>query len=171
MAGGRSAAGTFQRDPVSLLFTGGARSLLERAYAHPGQWQGTRIAAATPEQAARFLAEFGIDVNGRDQWGRDRWSAGFVRAMYYQHKWHRARGQWTESRRHAANDARGIRNELGRMLPARGVIPRGRAIRVVSKPGGAAALRAVGKMPDSRRIFDDAGAPAGRFAFPEERDW
>lgn len=160
-----------KRDPVSVLFDRGARSLLERAYAHPGAWQGTRIAAATPAQAARMMAEHGINVYGRDQWGRDRWTAGFIRAVYFQHKWYYAQGRFSEQRRLEANDARGISYELGRWMPVRGVIPAGRAVRILSRPGGTAAVRAVAKLPAARRIYDDGGAPAGRWADPGARDW
>jgi len=112
----------------------------------------------------------GINVLGTDQWGRDRWAAGFIRAVYYQHKWYYAQGRFGP-RRTVANDARGIRYELGRRVPVLGVIPAGRAVRIMSKPGGAAAMKAVKKMPDSRRIYDDQKNAAGRWADPALRDW
>lgn len=159
-----------QRDPVSVLFDAGARLLLERAYARPGQWAGTRIVAPTPGQVAYFAAAHGINVLGRDEWGRDRWAAGFVRAVYHQHKWHRTGRGWGP-RRMTPNEARAIRYDLGRRVAALGVIPAGRAVRIVSKPGGPAAYRAAVKIPAGQRIFAADGTPGPRFAYSGERDW
>lgn len=155
---------------MSVLFDRGARVLLRRAYARPGQWVGTRLVGPSAQETAYFDAQ-GINIHGTDQWGRDRWAAGFIRAVYYQHKWFYAKGEFQGERRTAPNDTRGIRYELGRRKPAVGIIPAGRAIRIVSKPGGAAAMKAVKKMPDSARIYDDGGNPAGRFAYIADRDW
>jgi hypothetical protein len=44
-------------------------------------------------------------------------------------------------------------------------------VQVPLPPGGQAARRVVDRLPDSRRIYDDDGAPAGRFADPADRDW
>lgn len=159
-----------RRDPVSELFDTGARTLLTRAYARPGQWTGTRLAFPSARHIAYFAGE-GINVLGRDQWGRDRWAAGFVRAVYYQHKWFYSQGRLRSERRTAANDARAVRYELGRRLPVLGVLPAGRAVRVMVQPGGQAAMRAVKRLPDSRRIYDDQGNPAARWADPNGRDW
>ncbi len=157
------------RDPVSELFDAGARTLLARAHARPGQWAGTRIAWPTPRQVAYF-ASMGINVLGTDQWGRDRWAAGFIRAVYYQHKWYYAQGRFGP-RRTVANDSRGVQYELGRRVPVLGVIPAGRAVRIRTRPGGGAAVKAVRKMPDSKRIYDDQGNTAARWADPARRDW
>lgn len=159
----------YERDPVSVLFDSGARRLLERAYARPSQWAGTRIAAPDPRHAV-WLAAQGINVYGTDELGRDRWAAGFVRALYYQHTWHRAGGRWG-GRRMVPNDARAIRYELGRRLPALGIIPAGRAIRIMSVPGGPAARRAVAKLPDSRRYILAGGQPGPLQADGQDRDW
>jgi hypothetical protein len=159
-----------ERDPVSVLFDRGARTLLERAYARPGVWVGTRVAFPSARQLAHFGAR-GINVLGTDQWGRDRWAAGFVRAVYYQHKWFYSQGRLRSEKRMTANDARSIRYELGRRMPVLGVIPAGRAVRIMVQPGGQAAMKAVKRLPDSRRIFDDQGDPAGRWADPNARDW
>ena len=155
---------------MSVLFDRGARVLLERAYARKGQWVGTLVAGPTPAQVTYFLAQ-GINVLGTDQWGRDRWAAGFIRAVYYQHRWFYAQGRFTSSRRMTANDSRGIRYELGRRKAALGIIPAGRAVRIVSKPGGGAAMNAVKKMPDSKRIYTDDGGLGDRWANPNGRDW
>jgi hypothetical protein len=159
-----------RRDPVSELFDAGARRLLTRAYARPGQWVGTRVAFPSARQVAHFAGQ-GINVLGTDQWGRDRWAAGFVRAVYYQHKWFYSQGALRPVKRMAANDARSIRYELGRRMPVFGVIPAGRAVRIMVNPGGQAALRVVKRLPDARRIYEDSGAPGGRWADPAGRDW
>lgn len=155
---------SFSRDPVSELFDTGARALLVRAYTRPGQWTGTAIAIPTARHIAYFAGR-GINVLGQDQWGRDRWAAGFVRAVYYQHKWYFAQGTFSTEKRMTANDSRGLQYEIGRMTL------RGRAVRIRTRQGGDAAMRAVKKMPNSRRIYTDAGAPAGRWADVNGRDW
>jgi hypothetical protein len=158
----------YERDPVSVLFDAGARRLLERAYARPGTWAGTRIKAPTPAEAAYFAAQ-GINVYGRDEIGRDRWAAGFVRAVYYQHRNYRTGRGWG-GRRLAPYDGRAIRYELGRQLRALGVIPAGRAVRIKSVPGGPAARRAAERLPYSQRIITDSG-PGPAQAIAADRDW
>ena len=159
---------TFARDPVSTLFDRGARSLLDRAYARPSQWVGTRIAGPSPGQVAYFAAQ-DINVLGRDELGRDRWSAGFIRALYHQHKWYRTGRGWG-ARRMVPNEGRAIQYELGRQLRALGIIPAGRAVRIISRPGGPAADRAVQRLPADARIF--AGAAQGpRATDSTGRDW
>ena len=153
-----------------MLFDRGARVLLERAYARPGVWVGTRVADPGPRHLASFAAR-GINVLGRDQWGRDRWAAGFVRAVFYQHKWFYNQGGLRETRRVSANTARAVSYQIGRRVPVLGVLPAGRAVRIMVQPGGQQAMRAVKKLPDSRRIYDDSGSPAGRWADPNSRDW
>lgn len=153
---------------MSVLFDAGARRLLERAYSRPGQWTGTRIKAPTLAEAAWFGAQ-GIDVFGRDQLGRDRWAAGFVRAVYYQHRNYRTGRGW-DGRRMTPYDGRAIRYELGRQLRAVGVIPAGRAVRIRSVPGGPAARRAAEKLPRSQRILTDSG-PGPAIAIAADRDW
>ena len=162
--------GGARRDPVSELFDASAREFLDRMYARPGQWVGTRVVLPGPRQTA-WAAGRGINLLGTDQWGRPRFVAAFIRACYYQAKWHRTGTRWHDDRRLTANDTRGISYEIGRLMPVRGIIPAGRAVRIRSHPGGDAAQRAVRKMPDTRRIFDDQGAPAARWADPTLRDW
>lgn len=158
----------FERDPVSVLFDRGARQLLDRAYARPGQWVGTRITGPSAGQVAHFAAQ-GINVLGRDELGRDRWAAGFLRAVYHQHKWHRTGRGWGP-RRTVPNEGRAIRSDLGRQLRALGVIPAGRAVRLKSVPGGAAAITAAGRLPADERIF--LGAAQGPRAVDSTgRDW
>lgn len=149
---------------MSVLFDTGARNLLRRAYARPGQWAGTSVALPTPRHVAHFAGQ-GVNVLGTDQWGRDRWAAGFIRALYYQHKWYYAQGQLGTERRMTANDTRGLQYELGRLTLA------GRAVRIRTRPGGSAAMKAVKRMPEAKRIYDDHGNPAARWADPLQRDW
>jgi hypothetical protein len=159
----------YERDPVSELFDRGARALLERAYAAPSAWVGTRVKAPGPAEIAYF-AGLGIGVLGRDELGRDRWAAGFIRAVYYQHRWHRTGRGWGP-RRMVPNDARAIRYDIGVMKPALGIIPRGRAVRIMSVPGGQAAYRAAARLPEGRRIWAAEGTPGARWADAAARDW
>ncbi len=154
---------------MSELFDAAARQFLARAYAHPGQWAGTRLGMPSVRQIG-WAASQGINVLGTDQWGRDRWAAAFIRAIYYQHKWYWQQGKFSGERRLVPNPQRSIRYELGRMKPALGIIPRGRAVRIISVPGGQAAANAAGKMPASRRIYTENG-PGARWADPALRDW
>lgn len=149
---------------MSELFDTGARQLLRRAYARPGQWAGTAVAPPGPRHIGYFAGQ-GINVLGQDQWGRDRWAAGFIRAVYYQHKWYFAQGQLGDEKRMTANDSRGLQYEIGRLTL------RGRAVRIRTRPGGEAAMRAVKRMPGTKRIYDNAGNPAARWADPAKRDW
>src|SRR5258708_21406937 len=82
----------YSRDPVSVLFDGGAERLLRRAYARPGRWVGTRLADPAPRHVAHF-ARSGINVLGGDNAAtlsgkhedmRSRWGPGFARAVCYQ---------------------------------------------------------------------------------------
>jgi hypothetical protein len=185
------ASGGGERDPVSVLFDGAARSLLRRAYASPGTWVRTRV-ADPGKRAQAFAAERGIVVTGPDNPSvrggkgldcRTRWVRGFVRALYYQHKWFSdTRGRpFRTQRRPVARSASALRIEVGRHVPAspqfdpdhpgRGGFPPGRAVRVKLDSGGKAKDRAVRRLPDSARIWTDAGQPAGRFSDPSLRDW
>jgi hypothetical protein len=166
-----SVAAPGERDPVSVLFDPDwIAAYITRARRARGQWAGTRIADPSPRQRAALLAAYGIDPDARDRPSavggrrgglnaRTRWARGFVRALYY------------------ANDTRhggpglALEVEVGVHKPPLGVIPAGQAVRVRVRRGGSVALRAVGRKPDSARIFDDAGAPAGRFSDPALRDW
>jgi hypothetical protein len=172
-----------RRDPVSELFDRAARSLLARAYARPGVWIGTRLADPEPRHL-ELLAGMGINPAGPDPVNRlpgtginarDRWTRGFVRAVYYQHRWYSGRpgGGFRRERRTVARSASSIEIEIGRRVVPRGrVIPAGRSVRIRRRPGGDAAMRAVGRLPDTRRIYDGTGAPASRWADPTvTRDW
>lgn len=162
----------FARDPLSTLFDEAARRLLSRAYATPGQWAGTRL--ADPSDAhIRFANSHNIFPLARDDvpggQARTRWARAYVRALYFQHKWYSAGGTggWRSSRRTAPRNAGGLVVEVGRALPATGVIPRGRAVRVKLMRGGQAKEAAVAKIPEER-IWADGG-PA--WADPRRRDW
>jgi len=172
----------FGRDPVSEWFDSGARDLLRRAYARPGSWVGTRIADPRPAHLARAAA-LGINLAGPDPVrrlpgrglnARSRWARGFVRALYYQHRWHsgQAGGGWRPGKRTVPRAAVALEVEVGRKVPGRGIIPAGRAVRVRVHPGGhAAAVRAARQLPDSRRIYSDDGATAARWADADARDY
>lgn len=160
----------YQRDPVSELFDDGARALLARAYARPGQWAGTRLADPSPRHRS-WLSASGIDWAGRDRVpggeAKTRWARGFTRALYYQHKWYSGRGGWRASRRTVARETGGLVVEVGNVVMARGVIPRGRAVRVKLERGGQAKAAAVARLPEGRRWADQGP----RWADPERRDW
>jgi hypothetical protein len=169
--------GSFNRDPVSVLLDGGARVLLERAYRNPGTWVSTRLADPSPAHVAHFAAE-GIDVNAPDNAPRrggrglnahTRWCRGFVRAIYYQHLWYSNTGRdrgWRAERRTTERTAGALKVEVGRHMPALGVIPAGRIVRAILYPGGRAADRAVGRPTGSTtEPYGAAAADATR------RDW
>ena len=160
-------------------FDRGARALLGRAYAARGAWVGTRLAVPSREVAAQWRAR-GIDPYGPDPVPRGglnahtRWMRAFIRCLYYQHKWWSVTGKadrWRQVKRTVPRHAGALEIDVGRAMPARGIIPAGRAIRVRINAGGQAAQRAVDRLPDSERIYDDRGQPAGRWADPANRDW
>lgn len=162
----------FQRDPVSQLFDDGARALLARAYARPGQWAGTRLADPSPRHRS-WLSAAGIDWADRDRVpggeAKTRWARGFVRALYYNHKWYSSLGggAWRRDRRTVAREAGALVVEVGNVVVARGVIPRGRAVRVKLERGGQAKAGAVARMSEGRTWADQGP----RWADPERRDW
>lgn len=169
----------YARDPVSVRFDAGARAVLDRAYARPGTWIATRVADPTPRQRLALRAA-GIRWNGPDNPSaeggrglnaRDRWTRGFVRALYYQHLWYSGRGGWRASRRSVPRHAGGLQIQVGRRLRPSGVLPAGRAVRVRLAPGGEAKLRAVRGQPDSGRIYTDDQGTGARWSDPARRDW
>lgn len=168
------------RDPVSLLMDAPARRLLARAYKARGGWVGTRLADPSPRHLA-YLEGLGIHPYGKDRPSavaghgldaRTRWARGFVRAVYYQHKWWSdGRGGFRRSKRTEPRHTGAIEVEIGRHLPAAGVIPAGRAVRIRIRRGGSVARRAVQRMPESERIFTDDGRLAARWSDRALRDW
>jgi len=166
------------RDPVSELFDGGARVLLERAYAARGGWAGTRLADPSP-QHVRYFASLGIDVTGPDNAStagghmnaHTRWGRAFMRSVWYQHKWYSGapRGGWRRSRR-AVPRRVALELEWGRRMPALGIIPAGRAVRVRTH-SIPAARRFNDGLPGDRRKYNAEQEPAGRFSRLELRDW
>jgi len=108
-------------------------------------------------------ARGGTGLNARTRWGR-----GFVRAVYYQHRWYSGdpdTGGWRRDKRVSPRAADSLQVQIGRLGPA------GLAVRVRLAKGGSAAMGAVKRMPDSRRIYSDDGRPAARWADPSKRDW
>jgi hypothetical protein len=146
----------------------GAARLLERAYARPGAWVGTRLARPTTRHQA-WAASIGIRLDGPDTaaggLARDRWTRAFIRAVYYQHKWFYREGQGlTRERRTAANQSKALQYEVGVLAGP------GRAVRIRIQQGGGAAQKAAERMPRARKIFVD-GEPGPRWADPALRDW
>lgn len=171
----------YTRDPVSQWFDDGARRLLARAYAKPGEWVSTRVANPSPQQMVQ-LAALGISPFAPDRpstasaKGLDahsRWCRAFIRALYYQHRWYSGRpgGGWRGKKRATPRQTGALEVRVGRMLPVRGVIPAGREVRVRLERGGQAARKAAERLPEARRIYDDEGAPGGRWSDPARRDW
>ena len=162
------------RDPLQTGFRRGARSLLQRAYNDPRHWQVTRLAVPTPGQVAA-LRRRGIDPYGPDpvpKGGLDaktRWARGFVRTLYYEHKWWSGPGKqgFRTVKRTTARHTGGLQVEVGRVMPARGIIPAGRIIRVRLAPGGRAKAEAVEALPERARWADD-GPQRAQQAW---RDW
>lgn len=177
-------AGGYQPDPLRDKFIRGARSLLDRGYAHPGSVQGTRL-AGPDAKALRWCLARGINPRGPDNSSavargglnaRDRWTRAFVRCLYEQHLWwagsHETAGEWRGVRRLVPYRGRALIVEVGRLLPAQGIVPSGRAIRLeVTSEGRAAAYRAARRKQERDRIYDDRGDPAGRWSDPALRDW
>jgi hypothetical protein len=170
-------SGTFTRDPVSELLDHGARALLDRAYAKPGHWVSTRLQDPSPQHVAHF-AQQGIDVLGPDDAARKvdahtRWARGFMRAIYYQHLWFSELGGrgWRSGPRNVKRTSGAIQIDIGRHLPELGVIPAGRVVSVILRPGGQAARKAVERIPEPGRIFTRAGEPGGAAVGGDRRDW
>ena len=160
------------RDPLSELLDAAARRLLDRAYASPGQWAGTRLADPSI-QHIRYANALGIYPLSRDPAvggeAKTRWARAFTRALYYQHKWYSAGGGpgFRSSRRTAARATGALIVEVGRAMPALGVIPAGRAVRVKLASGGQAKEKAVARKPENQ-LWVDKGP---RWADPGRRDW
>jgi hypothetical protein len=165
------------RDPVSESFDAAAAKLLGRAHGRPRLWVGTYV--ANPDRAwERYARSAGMGrLLGPDPQpgglARTRWVRGFVRSLYYLHKhyYYEGRGLDLGEKRNVPNTSRALEFEVGRVRLDRGGVIRGRAVRIRLREGGSEALAAVQELPDSARIFDDAGRPAGRWADPARRDW
>jgi hypothetical protein len=171
-----------QRDPASELLDRGARALLARAYSvRSGTWVMTRLADPTAEHE-RWARSVGLDPlmgpdrpttqSGRAVNAHTRWGRAFTRALYHQHRWYgdKPRKGFRAQRRTVPYGIP-LQVEWGRRVPARGVIPAGRAVRIRIATGGKTALRVVKSKPDSQRIYEDGGAPAGKWSDPSRRDW
>lgn len=170
------------RDPVSELLDRGARSLLVRAYSvRAGTWVMTRLADPSPEHV-RWAERRGLEplmgpdrpstASGLHVQAHTRWGRAFMRSLWYQHKWYgdkQLRGFRDERR--MVPYSLPLQVEWGRRMPAVGVIPAGRAIRIRIATGGKTALRVVQAKPDDARIYANDGSTAGRWADPAGRDW
>jgi hypothetical protein len=171
-----------ERDPASELLDRGARALLARAYGvRSGVWVMTRLADPAPEHV-KWARAIGLDplmgadrpptLSGSHVQAHTRWGRAFMRALWYQHKWYgdKPRKGFRQERRMTPYSLP-LQVEWGRRVPAVGVIPAGRAVRIRIATGGATKLRVVRAKPDSARIFTDDGAIAGRWSDPSRRDW
>ena len=146
----------YARDPVSEVWDAAASAVLRRAVSARGKWVSSRIADYSETQRAELLALYGVDIAGPDDVpsgvARSRWARGFVRAV------------------HAANRKaprpRAIQLEVGRRVPAVGVIPAGRAFRIRTHPGGKKA-RAFAE----RRARGRDGDRTPGYLPPDRRDW
>jgi hypothetical protein len=167
---------SLQRDPVSVQFDAAAARLLRRAHANRGQWTGTYVKNPTREWML-WAGVRGINLLGPDNapggMARTRWCRAFIRAVYYNHKWHYYAGKGLDlaDRRVAPYGGNALQYQVGtvRIDPTGRVI--GRAVRIRVLAGGQAAQRAADKLPDSKRIYDDSGQPAGRHSDLTDRDW
>jgi hypothetical protein len=159
------------RDPVSVRFDGPARRLLDRAYAQPGTW--VQVWLPDPDIRARtWAAGLGLpDLTGPDPLpsgagldARTRWGRGFVRALYYQHKWFSPqRGQTGWGTRRTVGRSNPLRVEVGRHVaaspqfnPARpgdGGLPPRRRVRVQLAAAGRARDAAVNRTATKDRAF------------------
>lgn len=169
---------SYSRDPVSELLDGGARQLLERAFAARGAWVSTRLADPSPKHRSWALS-MSIDLDepdnaptrsGRRKDMKSRWGRAFARALHYQLKWYGSPGRMRKTRRMVAYD-RPLEIEFGRRVPARGVIPAGRMVQIRLQRRGRSARAVVRALPDTDRIYADNGTPAGRHSVAELRDW
>lgn len=181
--------GALDPDPIRDLFTAGARRLLDRAYSSPGAWQSTRLADPSPGMT-RTLLLIGIDPHGPDNSSaaggktrarpavnaRDRWTRGFIRCLYHQHRWfaadpeHKSPG-WRERRSTPAQNW-DLEIQVGRRLPGGrtpgSALVAGRAISVRIRPPLSA--RQVAELPARVRTVD-TDRPGGRWSDPTRRDW
>jgi hypothetical protein len=164
------------RDPVSVQFDAAAARLLRRADTRRGQWAGTYVRNPSPEWML-WGARNGVRLLGPDTQpgglARTRWCRALTRSVYYLHKhyYYEGKGLDLGDRRVSPNGARSLQFQAGTVRLAPGGVVVGRAYRIRFLAGGEAALAAVGQLPDSQRIYDDAGNPAGRWADPALRDW
>lgn len=175
---------SYERDPVSVLFDAAARQLLARAYERPGEWVSTRLADPGPRHLA-WCAAHGVNPYGPDNssaaGGRSRrtdaktrWARGFVRALWYQHRWYSGGAGvqgWRTGRRVVARSSSALEIEVGRAFVAAGVVPAGRTVRIRVRAGARAARAAVRRMPEQDRIFRGDGEPGARASEAELRDW
>jgi hypothetical protein len=162
------------RDPLSELFDDGARRLLDRAYARPGEWQYTRLVDPTPGELIRWhgFAPLGPDpVDGQRY--HTRWGRAFARSIYHQHRWWSVgtqTGGWRTTRRPTVRKSGALLVEAGRYKPALGVIPRGLSFRVMLAHAGAEMRAAVAQLPASQRWAGPEGHGPSTSALTD-RDW
>jgi hypothetical protein len=148
---------TWVRDPVSELFDRGATRLLERAYARPGAWAGTRVKPPAPEQVA-FALYRGINVFRPDPQAGDRWTRAFLRSLYHLNTWYFWGGQLQAGHRRMSKNPQAIRYQVGTRNP------QGWPVRVMVVPGGG---RGYAQVPGRDSYVRDAAVRSD----PMARDW
>jgi hypothetical protein len=165
------------RDPISEQFDPASARLLRRCYRNQGQWQGTYLRNPTAQweiwgrrNGIRLL---GPDTAGRGQ-ARTRWARAFVRSAYYQHRWYyyeTAGDLVLADRRAIPATSKALVFEVGTVRIARGGVILGRSVRLKVVQGGDAAIRAVGQLPESRRIYTPDGYGGGAHSDLRDHDW
>lgn len=172
-----------QRDPVSVLFDAGARRHLDQAYAKPGVWITKRLRPPTLGHVRHF-ARLGIDVLGPDDVSarggrginaRTRWARGYVRALYFQHRWYSrgGAGGWRKGRRTEPRHSGALEVDVGRQAPELGVIGAGRIVRVkfTARRPEPAKRAHFEDQAAAARVYTPSGGLGPRWSDPSERDW
>lgn len=164
----------YVRDPVSLLFSPprsmAAPRLLERAYASPGEWVTTPVAGPTLEHRTWALAG-GINLDEEQSIGDNeplnRWLRGYIRAVYWVHKWHYYEsigGLNLNRKRMAPGDSRGVRYRVGERIQRMGALTFATPVSIVVVAGGSAGYNRARR---ARRYIDNEAVRS----VPELRDW
>ena len=157
----RAGNGTFEPDPMSVLWEPAAQALLERVYgARRDVWAGTLLRDPQPRHLAA-AGRLGMpDPRGPDpvpgRLAKTAWVRAFVRALERENK----------KRKRVP-----LQFEVGRHKPALGVFPAGTAFRVRARRGGMAADRAVQRMDPRKRIYNRDGSAGPAHADLAWRDW
>lgn len=148
-------------DPASVFWESAAAQFLADVIAAKGEWHAVPVADPS-DRLVRLLAEnYGYKWNGPDNKSgrgslnaRDAWRRAFIRAVY------------RANDRRRGGPGRPIQLQVGVKLPRRGVIPPRRPVRGRVRRGGAAAMKAVNRLPESQQ-WSHGGAgqsdPAKRY--------
>lgn len=160
------------RDPLSEWFDAAARRLLERAYAHRGQWTGIYLAPPSIAHQISAAALGFLDLWERDRWGEIRWVRAFKRSVFWNHKTYGYSSDFRAGQPRAADHAgTSLEWQTGQRVYKAGWPSRRWAIRVRVHPGGTAAHQAAAAIPASRRWVDPAGRATSRQSTAADHDW